>query len=161
MLMGKYSVYRFLTAFGLNLIWENLHSALYVSYKGGPITELILLRAALIDAVIVTAIIFLTDFVLNRWRTWQFSPFSEFSNVYYNGRPLVIIYIWVEVVMVVVLGILVAVVMEKWGLSTGRWVYSAAMPIIPLLGTGLTPTIQLAVTGFFSLLLSHLQKSIL
>ncbi len=43
----------FVYAFGLNLIWENLHSFLYVHYKQGPITEFILVRAAISDALII------------------------------------------------------------------------------------------------------------
>ncbi len=50
----------------------------------------------------------------------------------------------------VMLALLVAVVMERWALSTGRWAYTAAMPIIPIIGAGLTPTIQLAITGLLA-----------
>jgi len=46
----------FVLSFLLNLIWENLQSFLYLSYQGGKITELILLRATLTDALIITAI---------------------------------------------------------------------------------------------------------
>ena len=47
----------FISAFVLNLIWENLHSFLYESYMGGKITEFILLRATLADAIMITVII--------------------------------------------------------------------------------------------------------
>ncbi len=46
----------FLLSFILNFIWENLHSYLYTGYMGGKITEIILLRASVIDALIITAI---------------------------------------------------------------------------------------------------------
>src|SRR3989338_6127191 len=44
----------FALAFLLNLIWENLHSWLYAYYEGGVITEWILLRATLFDAIFIT-----------------------------------------------------------------------------------------------------------
>ncbi len=40
----------FVGAFLLNALWENLHSIFYTKYRGGSITEFILLRAALVDA---------------------------------------------------------------------------------------------------------------
>ena len=43
----------FIYAFLLNAVWEYAHHFLYVHYKGGAITELILLRAAFIDALII------------------------------------------------------------------------------------------------------------
>ena len=46
----------FSVAFGLNLIWENLHSFLYAQYQRGPITEFVLLRATLADAVMIVLI---------------------------------------------------------------------------------------------------------
>jgi len=40
--------------------------------------------------------------------------------------------------------------MEWYALTTSRWAYNVLMPIIPLLGTGLTPTIQLGLLGHLS-----------
>jgi len=44
----------FILSFFLNLIWENLHSYFYTVYMGGEITETILLRASIADAIIIT-----------------------------------------------------------------------------------------------------------
>lgn len=44
----------FISALILNLIWEHAHSVLYVHYKGEETTSLILTRAALFDAFIIT-----------------------------------------------------------------------------------------------------------
>ena len=120
----------FLFAFGTNIIWENLHSYLYVGYEGGPITEFILLRASFWDAVIITAIL------------WPFLYFNFLKN-----KPGIIF----------VIGILVALIIEWRALGTNRWSYNFLMPIIPFLGTGLTPTIQL---GFLGYLTYKLQKYI-
>ena len=46
-----------------------------------------------------------------------------------------------------IFAVCLAVSIEWWALGTLRWAYSEAMPIIPFLQTGLTPTIQLALTG--------------
>lgn len=46
----------FILAFIFNWIWENAHSYLYVHYQGGPITQLLLLRAAFIDAFFITTL---------------------------------------------------------------------------------------------------------
>jgi len=47
-------------------------------------------------------------------------------------------------------GLLVALTLEAWALHTGRWAYTNAMPLIPLIGLGLTPTVQLALTGYLT-----------
>ena len=47
----------FFLAFVFNVIWENLHSFLYSNYMGGKITEYILIRASLFDALLITLIL--------------------------------------------------------------------------------------------------------
>ena len=113
----------FIIAFVLNLIWENLHSFLYDNYMGGKITELILLRAALADAAIITVITL---------------PFLFYS--FLKKRSWLIIFI----------GFVISVAIEYYALETGRWAYSVFMPIIPFLSTGLTPTIQLGFLGYIA-----------
>lgn len=119
--MTKRLVAIFLLAFALNYVWEHLHSLLYASYQGGAITEFILLRATLADAAIITLISF--AFIVNA-----------------RARP----YAW----LIVPIGFLVSAGIELRALAAGRWAYNALMPIIPLLGTGLTPTIQLGLLGY-------------
>jgi len=46
----------FVLALVMNWAWENLHAPLYLDYQGGEITQLILLRAAFFDALVVTAL---------------------------------------------------------------------------------------------------------
>ena len=115
----KKFLYIFLFAFGANLVWENLHARLYLGYKGGQITEWILIRATFWDAVIITALCVLALLLPRRFQNW----------------------------FVVGGGLVVAIVMERFALATGRWAYGPYMPIVPLLHTGLTPTIQLALIG--------------
>ena len=111
----------FSTAFALNLIWEHLHSYLYAHYMDGKITELVLFRATLVDAIMITAIAV----------PFLYLPFLKNKN-------------W----LIVPIGIVIAVLIEWYALGAGRWVYNLWMPIIPLLATGLTPTIQLGLLGY-------------
>ena len=115
--------YIFLLAFIMNFIWENLHSFLYLNYKGGEITQFILLRASLFDALLI-AIISL--------------PFLYFE------------FLKTKAWLILIIGIAVATFNEWYGLSTLRWAYSSSMPIIPIIKTGLTPTLQLGLLGYIS-----------
>ncbi len=113
----------FLTALVLNAIWENLHSYLYAAYKGGEVTQFILLRASVFDALLITLIAL---------------PFL-YSNVLKRHSWLIVLF-----------GLCVATINEWYGLSTGRWEYNVHMPIVPILGVGLTPFLQLGILGFCS-----------
>jgi hypothetical protein len=118
----------FATAFVLNAIWENLHSFLYAHYKGGAITEFILLRAVLADAVMIVIVA---------------APFLYISSLARRR--------WIAILIL----LLMAVAIELYALPAGRWAYNEHMPLIPFLGVGLTPTVQLALLGYFSLKLTN------
>ncbi len=124
----KKVIFIFFIAFILNLIWENLHSVLYVNYKGGEITQFILLRATLSDAIYIVFMVF---------------PFIVFPTLKNKD--------W----LVVILGFIISISIEYYALSTGRWAYNSMMPIIPFLGVGLTPTIQLGILGYISIRLEE------
>lgn len=108
-------------AFLLNWIWENAHSVLYLGYQGGAIRPVILFEAALIDALLISGLVL----VAHRFKL-QTSAF------------------------VIIGGLLLSFVIEIWALQTGRWQYNELMPIVPFINVGLTPFIQLAVTGFLT-----------
>lgn len=110
-------------SFILNLIWENLHSLLYFGYMGGKITELILVRASIFDAVIISLISL---------------PFVCIPRLRQKS--------W----LTIFIGVLVAIFIELHALNTGRWAYNEYMPIVPILGVGLTPVIQLGLLGYLS-----------
>lgn len=113
----------FIFSFILNVIWENLHSYLYVGYMGDKITELILLRASFWDAIIIGILSLPFIFILNiKKLAWLIIP----------------------------VGFLVSIIIELYALQTGRWTYNEFMPIIPILNVGLSPTIQLGLLGYFS-----------
>ena len=113
----------FVLSFFLNLIWENLHSLLYINYLGGKISELILVHATLGDAIIITLLCLPFIYLPNqKQKSWLIIP----------------------------LGVLIAISVEIYALRTGMWAYNEFMPIIPLLKIGLTPTIQLGLLGYLT-----------
>lgn len=120
--MKKISII-FLSAFLLNFFWENLHSFLYVGYKGGEITQFILARASLFDAILITIILM---------------PFLYITSLQRK--------IW----LIFIIGIIIAILNEWYGLSTSRWAYNLYMPILPIIGVGLSPALQLGVLGHIS-----------
>ncbi|MDP9249360.1 MAG: hypothetical protein M3M85_02550 [bacterium] len=109
----------FLIAFALNLVWEFSHSVLYESYRSGEITSPILLYVSVMDGLYILAL---------------------------TGAA--ILFKINKSAFVIIGGLIFAIALELWAQDTGRWVYTAAMPIIPVLNIGLTPVIQLALTGF-------------
>ena len=113
----------FLSAFILNALYENAHAPLYTHYQGGVISEAVLLHATLADALIITIMVL---------------PFLYFARL----RRVA----W----LIIPIGFAIAVGIEWWALGTNRWAYGSLMPIVPFLGTGLTPTIQLGVLGYIS-----------
>ena len=113
----------FLLAFILNVLWENLHSFLYSNYMGGEITEFILIRASLFDALLI-AIISL--------------PFIFFDKLKNKS--------W----LIIIIGLIIAILNEWYGLGTGRWMYNSFMPILPIINVGLTPALQLGILGYVS-----------
>ena len=121
MLTLKKLLYVFLFSFGLNVFWEQAHSFLYANYQGTPITEFILLRAAVSDAVILSLLAL---------------PFLYFD--FFRKR------VW----LIILLGIAVSMLIELYALHTGRWTYNEYMPLIPFLHIGLTPTVQLGLLGY-------------
>ena len=111
----------FSLAFVLNYIWEHAHAVLYTNYKGGAISEFVLIRATAFDAayILIIGMLFLSINVLRK-RKW----------------------------ILLMLGFVVAVIIEWFALATTRWGYSPSMPIIPIFGVGLTPAIQLGLLSY-------------
>ncbi len=119
--MTKKLLLIFIYAFLLNWAWENLHSFLYMQYRGHEITQWVLLRATLFDAVFITALGALFAGV-----------------IYLRNRQ------WLAAVF----GVIAAIGIEIYALYSGRWAYNSYMPIIPLLRVGLTPTVQLGILSY-------------
>jgi len=125
--MTKKVLIIFIVSFVLNFIWENFHSLLYSNYMSGKITEFILFRATLGDAVMISVLSLPFLFV-----------------------PLLKKHSW----LIIVVGFILSVAIEHYALLVGRWSYNDLMPIIPFLSVGVTPAIQLGLLGYISLKIS-------
>jgi hypothetical protein len=115
--------------FLLNTWYELFHSMFYTHFTqpGYTYAELVymLLESAVGDGFISLNLLFaVTIFRRGKWR-WAL-PWPR-KNVLF--------------VTILAIGIQIAV--EVISLGSGEWAYNAAMPIIPVLGVGLTPTIQM------------------
>lgn len=128
---GKKLLPIFILAFIFNFIWENIHANFYIHYQGGNISQLILLRATLFDAIFITLLSIL--FIFNK---------------YFNQR------LWYSIII----GVIFAIILEHWALSTNRWAYNDLMPIIPVIKTGLTPTLQLGLLSFLIFKIVKIEK---
>src|SRR3989344_1326574 len=117
--------YLFILAFAFNFIWEISQSFLYMPHYVG-IAELIKVHfiASLGDVVII-GIIFLLSYLIFGF---------NFLKDKYSVKNLFV---------VIIIGLTMAVLIEKYALLTSRWEYNSAMPIIPLLKVGLTPILQM------------------
>lgn len=115
----------------LNLIWEFSHYRLYIDSTGiSPTIHLII--ASLTDLFLI-AFIFLINSFFNKNLAWIENP-KKF-----------------DYLIIVLLGMLIAAIIEIYSLTYNRWSYTELMPTI--FGIGVSPLIQLFTTAIISLLL--------
>lgn len=124
----------FVVALGLNLVWEYAHAALYNNWTWGFECGLDCLRSTFFDATIIIIAFLLVGFITKEY-AWAHVK---------KSLP------WVLFIASVTL---TATILEWHALATGRWFYDPGMPRVPGLGVGLTPFLQLAVTGVASIVI--------
>ena len=122
--------------FILNLIWEFSHYRLYINLTGIPST-LHLIIASFTDLFLVL-IIFLIISIFRKNINWIEKPQKQ------------------NYIIIIVLGMLIATVIEIYSLSNGRWSYTELMPTI--LGIGLSPLIQIFTTAITGIVLFNFFK---
>jgi hypothetical protein len=127
----RFTLWVFLFGFLLNTWYELLHSVFYIHFTepGYTYPELVLMLvgSAVADGFISLNLLFaVTVFRRGKW-DWA-SPWS------WN---------WRNVLFVVVVALGMQVIGETVALNTGQWAYNAAMPLLPGLGIGLTPALQM------------------
>ena len=127
----------FLVAWLLNLLWENVHVLLYEQHLGiffaqmDPLEKFVVLfRASIFDATFITAAVLVGLLFASLFKKKNREKFTT----------------W----FVVSVGVIFAVWLEIHALNTGRWMYNELMPIIPILNVGLSPTVQLGLTGYLA-----------
>jgi hypothetical protein len=125
----------FIIAFLINLPWEVSHSLLY-DWSIPPLQNTVqyyvprILQATLGDGFYI-ALIFLIVTLINKKLFWVSKP----SRKHY--------------IQISILGILVAIFVEIKAEFFNYWTYNSLMPTI--FGIGITPLIQLAITGSLTL----------
>lgn len=126
--MGQFVNELLIALFGflLNLPWELLQAPLYRGLAASGHWEGILVcaRAAAGDAGIAVAAFWIVS-AASRSRGWLRQP----------GR--------MQVAGFTAAGLAITIVIEAWATQVaGRWQYAEAMPVVPVLGTGLAPLLQ-------------------
>lgn len=124
-------------SFFINLLWEVLHSLFY-DWNALPLQNDVyfyiakILLSTLGDAMYVV-IIFLTRSIFRRKISWIYSPKKS------------------DYILLLALGLLFATFIEIKANLLKLWSYNQYMP--QLLGIGLTPLIQLAITSILTLII--------
>ncbi len=122
-----------LTAFCLNWLWEMLQMPAYAQMTGRPWRETVVTcTVATFGDVAITLAIYGVGALAAKRLSWGM---ETKWNVYVTAA---------------VLGSVAAASIEWRALGAGRWSYTAQMPIVPLLGVGLWPFLQLTFLVPFS-----------
>lgn len=136
-LSAKYALKVLLTSSLINLAWEVAHSPLYETALAMPIQQYspMILGMSIKDGLWITLFYALTailfknaDILKNRGQLCAFA----------------------------IIALTFSFLDEKISLELGRWEYAASMPT--LLGIGLTPLLELAVTGMLAFLVLNPSK---
>ena len=112
-----------LAAFALNWAWENAQAPLYRGYTGFA-DHVWTCTVATFGDVLIVALIFCVVAVAWRDPEWH-----------HRASPA-------RYAVAVAAGIVIAIAIESWALTTGRWLYGA-MPLIPYTDVGLVPILQM------------------
>jgi len=120
----------FIIAFFINLLYEMLHSLLYKTCYQADLKRYVylMLKGASFDGFWITFAYFVTYLI--------FQNINIFNN-------------YLQLSLFIIVSILFAYTWEIYALKDKKWEYTDKMPLI--FGVGLTPLIQLALTGFLSI----------
>jgi hypothetical protein len=120
----------------VNYVWEMAQMPLYEDMPFSELSSwLLCFRASLGDGLIIVAI-------------WGIGA-AVYRSVFWF-RPLRI----GPALLLLAAGALIAVLIELHALTARRWAYSDLMPVLPLIGTGLSPLVQLLVLPWCTMMLS-------
>ena len=137
----RFTIWVFVFGFLLNVAYELLHSVFYTHFTepGYTYSELVLMlfTSAIADGFIVW--INLYAVILFRDGDWQWDwPWS-----------------WRAVAFVLAVSAGIQSLAELVALRIGSWAYNDAMPLIPILGVGLTPMLQMPLLNLPSFWLAQ------
>jgi len=113
----------FFVAFFLNLLYEVLHSGLYTTCLEASFKkyQYLMLKASLFDGLAISLIYFIASLISQKY----------------------------EIIIFILISLVFAYSWEIYSLKKKKWEYANTMPKI--FGAGITPTIQLALTGVISI----------
>lgn len=114
-----------LVAFVLHYAWEYVQCSLFV-HLASPATPVGMIPPALGDVALTWVAQLTTAAVTGRW-LWA-------ADARWPARA------WLALIAT---ALMLSVPLELYALSTDRWAYTDAQPLIPGLGVGLTPVLQL------------------
>lgn len=113
-----------IVSFILNIAWENANAPLYKWFIDYSNHFKMCFDASIWDALLILTMYFLISLIL-----WNLD--------------------WIESIkikdffLIIVIGLIITIIFEKYALDTWRWDYNEYMPIIPFLWIGLSPILQL------------------
>ncbi len=126
----------FFFSFFLNFFWESIHAVLFYEGHSSYLSSYfikIISYASTIDALIIFIIFSLGCLFFGKTCWLENYKFKEAS-------------------FTIILGIIIAAIIETKALIFNQWIYNEIMPTI--LGIGLSPLVQLAITGVLSIFLT-------
>ena len=120
----------FLTSLYLNLFYEVLHSDLYKTCRQASFKKYayLMVKACVFDGLAITAIYYLSYLIFKNQNIFE----NYFQLIFFSVISLFFAYFW-----------------EIYSIKAGKWEYSKNMPLI--FGVGLTPLLQLFLTGILSI----------
>lgn len=126
----------FVFSFLLNFLWESIHAVLF--YEGHQTMESsffvrMISYASFIDALMIL-IIFISGSIF--WREFEWIKKYDSRKIIYTA----------------IVGFLIAAIIEAKALFFKQWSYNELMPTI--FGLGLSPLIQLSITGILAIVVS-------
>ncbi len=123
----------FLLGFLLNVVWEMLHSQLYTTCLEQTWTKNVplLLKMSLKDGAWITLFYGTSVLFFQNWNIFE--------------------HIW-QLIFFIALGLAFGFIDESISIRLKRWEYAPAMPKI--FGVGLTPLLEIPVTGILALLIA-------
>jgi hypothetical protein len=123
----RFQVHLFLIAVSLHLIWEVAQIKAYDFPETNLMTDVIGCFLPTLGDGLMTLIIFWSGWVVFRDSQWILNPGLK------------------GYLLTLVVGLLLAVIVEWNAFRTGAWSYNEQMITIPILGVGLLPVLQMLV----------------
>jgi hypothetical protein len=114
------------TSFVLHFAWEYMHFGLYRGYEEWAGTIPVYWLATVGDVLYTLGAFALVSAIKKTYEWIHTATLSDY-------------------LMLVTLGCLIALFVEYKGIALDRWEYLPDMPIIPILGVGLSPVLQMAL----------------